>query len=183
MVAIAILGGLLVAGGIFFIFKPGTTKVENEKEETSQTEGAIPTKEAEMLTWKDEAGFIFKYPASLKVKQNTEDNDSYANLEITAEGSASAEASSSSADKPAGKKGKITILAKDTKLKGIDEWNKEKAANKIGRIDQGILFTIEADPGWEKEMEIIDKSWQFFYPTKAESTKEEGGEVIEEVVE
>jgi hypothetical protein len=167
MLAVAILGGLLVAVGIFFIFKSGTTKVENEKKETSQTEEATPTKGAEMLTWKDEAGFLFNYPADLKIKQNTEDNESYSNLEITKEG----------------KEGKITILAKDTKLKSIDEWNKEKAANKIGRIDQGILFTIEADPGWETEMGTIDKSWQFFYPTKAESAKEEGGEVIEEVVE
>ena len=168
MVLAAVLGGLLVAGGAFFIFRQGTGKVENEKTETKQIEKATPTKEAEMLTWKDEAGFVFNYPANLKIKQNTEDNESYSNLEIT---------------ETEGKTGKIAILAQDTKLKSIDEWNKEKAANKIGRIDQGILFTIEADPGWEAEMEIIDKSWQFFYPTKAASSSGEGGGVIEEVIE
>lgn len=165
------------------ILKPGTKKVVDNKTEIEKTAEATPTKGVETLTWKDEAGFLFNYPANLKIKQNTEDNESYSNLEITTEGPASAEASSFSADKPAGKKGKITILAKDTKLKSIDEWNKEKAANKIGRIDQGILFTIEADPGWETEMEIINKSWQFFYPTKASSLKEEEGEVVEEVQE
>lgn len=167
MVLIAVAGGLLVAAVIFMIFRPGTKEVVENKTETEVTAEATPTKEMEMLTWKDEAGFVFNYPANLKIKQNTEDNESYSNLEITAEG----------------KEGKITILAKDTKLKSIDEWNKEKAVNKIGRIDQGILFTIEADPGWETETEIINKSWQFFYPTQASSLKEEEGEVVEEVVE
>ena len=141
--------GVLVAGaGVWLMMSKGEQKPpEVVKQKTEETAAVT---EVNLKQWKDEAGFIFDYPENLKIKQNTEDNESYANLEITAED----------------KVGKIKVLAQDTKLKSIDEWNKEKAENKKGRIDQGILFTIEADAGWEKELEMIDKSWQFFYPTK-----------------
>lgn len=156
-----ILGGLLLAIGIWVVAKPKKVEETTEKVEVAETVTEVQEKR---LSWKDEAGFVFNYPESWKIKQNVEDNESYANLEVSKEG----------------KQGMIKILAKDTKLKTTAEW-KEGSDNKIGRVDEGVLFTIEADAGWETEMKIIDESWQFFYPTKAtvSSSTEEAVEVEE----
>jgi len=167
IIVVVVLGILAAGAGTWLVMSRSEKKSETTVEQ--KTEEVAPIPEIALKQWKDEAGFIFEYPENLKIKQNTEDNESYANLEITAEG----------------RVGQIKILAQDTKLKGIEERNKEKMEDKRGRIDQGILFTIEADAGWEEELETIDKSWQFFYPTKpaAAGQVEDNSVEIEEVSE
>jgi len=185
VVILLVLGVALVLAGIgawFFLAREPADMISPT--EPTTTTPSIP----QILTWKDPAGFIFEYPSGLKIDNHPEDEINYANLEITSPG----------------KTGKIKIMASDTKLKKISEWEKGqkefsmtslagKEAKKIilgtdkttiGTIDSDILFTVETEPEtdssfWQKIFDQIVLSFEFFYPTPA-SGSPGGGDIIEE---
>jgi hypothetical protein len=148
-----------------------------ESEETAKTVIVEPSPTPKLETWKDEAGFIFQYPSDLKLTQNTQDNNSYANVEI----------------KSVSEPGTISIMAVDTRYNNIEAWVKyedsikggniiettlgDKPAKKIlvnnkimvAAIDDQILFSLKGDQAnseyWQKVFKQIHDSWEFFYPT------------------
>ncbi len=194
---VLIFGGVvLITIGIigFFIIR---NQKQNFTPATNQQDLATPTPSEVLqeLVWNDPGGFIFNYPAGLKINDHPKDNINYSNLEITAEG----------------KQGKILILARDSQYKNLEEWIKgnkdfkdnlvseatlgDKSAKKIafsnsdritiGIIDDEILFTIEVIPEgemfWQDIFDRIVTSFKFWYPSPADSgSSGESGEIIEE---
>ena len=183
---------------LFFIFifpklksKPKLTQendqltqnaIESNPPQRGQFAQTTPS-EAKLLNWSDQAGFIFNYPADLKVDKHPEDNISYANLDFSYETG----------------KNLVKVLAVDSKYKTLDEWAKKdkqavggsaidgnmagKAAKKIifdstgkiviGIIDDSILFTVEVSPDKEgklqKVFDTITSSFALVTPTPAKT--------------
>ena len=200
LIAIGVIGIVAIVGGGFFLFRgrgeSEISKIVSPSEKTLEEEKPT-TKQAKTLTWNDPAGFIFSYNSALKINNHPEDKVNYANLEITEQG----------------EEGKILVLAKDSKYKTLADWvSKEykgkqvlettlggKGARKIldetgkitvGALDENILFTLEMIPGnrdsWQKNFEQIVSSFEFWYPTPAQSNTQSsqggsgGGDVVEE---
>lgn len=176
LIAIAI---ALLIGGIFFVLNGSGKKLISplsEKEE-AKTTPILPTSTPaeQTLTWKDPAGFAFKYPNSIKINNHPEDNVNYAHLDLTS----------------VGKQGGVLVLAEDSKYKTLDLWFKTdvrvkggaslettlggKTAKKVsvstggkvivGVIDDGLLFTVELNPDTEgyykKVFDQIVSSFEF----------------------
>jgi hypothetical protein len=143
-----------------------------------------PSPEEIYSTWTDDAGFVFQYGDSMTIKQDKEDDTSYTNLSLT----------------KVGELGEIKILAKDTKLKDINQWNKSAddiiiggknalsvvADDKttIGVIDEGTLFTIEmtgSSPTLNNTFEKIKNTFEFVYPTS--SAKATDNSALDDAIE
>lgn len=135
--------------------------------------GKIEQKAEETKLWKDELGFVFEYPANLKIDPNANDQTYYANLDISANG----------------KKGRIKITVDDFLDTTIEDWiNKNFKNGNISVLDtylgevkakkwveknkkqlvtaadyDGLLFLIVSDitedKYWQKINEIILKSF------------------------
>lgn len=134
-----------------------------------------PEKE-ELLEWKDQAGFAFRYPKSLKSNIHEEDKEHYAHIELT------------HPDYP----GSIIIWAKDTSAADAAAWvKKEKtlaggtvldttfanqAAKKVllstpknkiitAAVDEAIAFyvegTLENNDFWAKTYDTITSTFVF----------------------
>lgn len=192
VIIIAVIGTIVLGGGLWW-FGRSSEKANLISPKVPPTDNE-PSKAPSLKTlkWEDPAGFIFEYPEGVKINNHPEDKVNYANLEMTYPG----------------KEGKIFVLAQDTALKRISDWEKTqtqssavtlggKEAKKIsvnagitiiGTIDDGILFTIkevqETDPTfWQKAFDQIISSFKFWQPTPAESSTPAsggGGEIIEE---
>lgn len=173
-------GVLLIAGGVLFTLGRSEKKEEGVISPGLIEEEAQPTTTApETLIWKDPAGFSFSYPSGVKINNHPEDKINYANLELTL----------------SGKTGSIKILASDTKLKKIADWEKGqlkfsaktlggKEAKEItlnigkttvGMIDSNILFTVEMTPEdentlWQSTYEEVVSSFELWEPTPAQSS-------------
>jgi len=177
IVIVAVVGTLVLGGGLWWLSK-GSGKGTPVSPEVSQTSSEPAQSSAEALTWEDPAGFTFEYPQGTKINNHPEDEVNYANLEMTYSAN----------------DGKILILAQDTTLKKISDWEKTqikfsmdklggKEAKKIslntgettiGTLDSAILFTIQVTPGtdsqfWQKAFDQIVTSFKFWQPTPAQS--------------
>lgn len=190
LIILATVGIIILAGGIWWFAR-------SKKEVSSPVIPGSPetfptTVKSKLLTWNDPAGFTFQYSSELSINNHPEDQVNYANLEITA----------------SGKTGSILIMASDTKLKKIVDWEKTQTKSSaatlggkeakeislstgetaIGSIDSAILFTIKMTPGndsvfWQKNYDKIISSFGFWYPTPAQSSSGGGGgssDIIEE---
>jgi len=194
LIPLGVLAMVAIAGVVVVLNKtlsepPGRKNDQLEARPTTAEVKKEPTPSPKMETWKDEAGFIFQYPSGLELTQNTDDKNSYANIEITAKQ----------------EKGKIQITAVDTRYNNVEAWVKYdeslkggniiettmggKAAKKIlfgeegkilvGSIDDQILFLIRGDQSksefWQGVFDQVHDSWTFFYPTQpASPTKKTG---------
>lgn len=205
LIAIAI---ALFVGGVFFVLSGSGKKLISpiSEKESVKTTPTLPTSTPaeQTLTWNDPAGFAFKYSSSIKINNHPEDNVNYAHLDLTANG----------------KQGGVLILAEDSKYKTLDLWFKTdsrvkggasldltlggKTAKKvsvssggkviIGVIDDGLLFTVELNPGaegyYKKIFDQIVSSFEFTpLPTEKSSSSTSGsgssggGENSSDVVE
>jgi len=199
IIILAILGAILVAGGLIFFLITGQKQkgtanpiVENENGDTLNQPNppteptAVPLTKS--LIWKDEAGFTFQYGENIKINSNSEDQVNYSNLDLTI------------SDVTGG----IKILASDSKYKTLEDWVKkdpkaiggsaidiplgQNMAKKVifektgriivGLIDQGILFTIELTPdpegNFQKSFDQIVSSFTLVYPTPAAGSPSTG---------
>lgn len=203
-IIVVIIAAILFGGsGAWLLSK----SVANTKQEAISNNKVInsevlpTTTPLKLLSWNDEAGFVFQYPEGILIDKHPEDEVNYANLTL------------SSADGL----GKIEILMKDDTYKSADKWvksdinlasgnildtnigdkNGKKILTKAGQtivgiIDNGVLVTIKRESTLSPLLEttwgkIID-TWQFVYPTPSVSAKRsvvapgqnDGGEVLEE---
>lgn len=102
MIVLVALILLATVGVVFYLSQQQKAAVTSESTPAPQVN--VPTEG--LLFWKDPAGFKFSYNNLLKMNSHPEDQENYANLELT------------TADHP----GKIIILVKDTKYKTAGEW-------------------------------------------------------------
>lgn len=202
IVAGAVLGLILIGGGLgLWLWQKSGQKEQIVTEETNISPIPEVTAGESEKSWKDEAGFEFKYPNGLAIRQDASDENRYTNLEITSEKT----------------EAKIVILAEDTTYKAVADWIKNdkklkgasatdidvggKSGKKVvfadsekvevGVIEDNILFSIELDNGKDEVMasalETITGSFEFVIPTQTQKTttgtgQDQGGEVIEEEV-
>ncbi|MBI4999407.1 hypothetical protein HZB97_01400 [Candidatus Gottesmanbacteria bacterium] len=126
---ILIIGGvgiILVLGlAVFFVVQKKKTAIVSP----IQPPGILEEKEAEtLLTYKDEAGFEFKYPENLTIKDiSGADQSVYSSLEI----------SSSQHE------GKMAIKIVDTLFTSVDAWLKSKEASGAGVAREITLAGME----------------------------------------
>jgi hypothetical protein len=192
IIILAIVVVLLIGGGVWWFGKGQgnpSPVVPGGEEPLSRPTDKLSSSNTK--TWNDPAGFTFEYSSGLAINNHPEDQINYANLEITS----------------IGKTGSILIMAGDTKLKKIADWEKTqtkseittlggKEAKKItlntgeteiGAIDSGILFTIKMNLSsdsslfWSDSFDQIIKSFTFVYPTTAPSSA--GGDGSSEIIE
>lgn len=157
---------------------------------TSQTQ----QEQVDLETWKDPAGFTFRYPKGVDINKHDEDTENYAHVEMTNKDH----------------QGTLIVWAKDTTYadtagwlandpllqnsSSVDSTLGELPAKKIivttpkkmyviGVVTDAILFTIEATPGedsyWQNVFDTIAKSFQF---TDQETTTASSEVVNEEDV-
>lgn len=130
----------VIAGGAFFILKPGVKDNFDEKQISIQQ---AEVDKLESRVYKDYAGFSFEYPGELVVQEiELDDKAIYSSLEIKSlEGK------------------KITLRVSDTKIKNLDEWQtvfEEK--NVIISIKDAFLADLNAKTviyGAPKEMKTV----------------------------
>lgn len=186
---------LVLVFTVFFVIQRKRTVIVSP----IQPPGIVEEKEAEtLLTYKDEAGFEFKYPERLTVKDITGDLPAYSILEISS----------------AKQKGKMIVKVVDTSFPSVDVWLKSKEASGAGTsreitlagmsgsqiqfanprrlitlaIDGGIMYFLESpldeDGLWNKIHNTIVSS---FALAEAQSSTSAGGEEViyeeEEVIE
>lgn len=138
------------------------------------TSQATPTPyQEELTTWFDQSDFSFQYPKTLKLNPHNEDQQNYANIELTSSTHS----------------GSLIVWAKDTNVSDIDDWGKQvkfatsidttlggEPAKKIITSDahkklittvvrDGYLYQIEVNPTeaefWNKIYDIVAKSFKF----------------------
>ena len=152
---------LLLGGGFFYyvLSQKNTSSSLLEKQPVVQTaQNLRPSQTAK--TYTDNSGFTFQYPDDVILKKkDTNDQSTYANVEITSS--------------VAG--GKLSLIVSDTKILSTYDWVAKNASApaaiakdvKLGdiqareitigdslttvAIDKGILFTIKVDPQGEKD--------------------------------
>lgn len=194
---IAILAVLVTAaGGGVYYWQTASQKTNAPEISITPT----PTPE-ELSQWKDQAGFSFSYPKSLKSDIHEEDNENYAHVEFT------------HPDYP----GTIIIWAKDTTALNAAEWvKKEKSlasatvletmlADLDGKkvllaspkkkvitavVDEAIVFYVEGEfedsEFWTKTYDTITSTFAFIPLESAQSQSAGGDEMTvdeEEVLE
>lgn len=194
VIALFVLSG--VGGGVYY------WQVASKRTAPEVSTAAAPTPQPEELAqWKDQAGFSFSYPKSLKSDIHEEDNQNYAHIEFT------------HPDYP----GTIIIWAKDTTAADIATWvKKEKTlaggtvldttlADMDGKkvllaspkkkvitavVDEAIVFYVEGEfedsEFWTKTYDTITSSFAFTPLESAQSQSDGGDETAvdeEEVLE
>lgn len=105
---------LLVLGFIFKDKLSGLGLFSPQTEKT--TEEVKPKFNFEWQLWEDPAGFSFEYPKSFEVNDHPEDENNYANLELTT----------------SEKEGRIIIIVNDTEYADLDQWLEEEELIKDG---------------------------------------------------
>ncbi len=196
---ILVVMGIIILGGAtsYFLFK---SKTGSQVKNTGQSDTSEKSTEA-TLVYKDNAGFSFEYPKSIKVKDVTPNDDSsYSVLSLTKTG------------------GEIKITVIDTTAKTADEWIKStsgvKEASLVGAttlaglsakqystssklltvaIDGGILYLVEGpasqsqggpkDTGfWEDAQNKIASTFSLTESSNSSGTPSSGDVVEEEEV-
>lgn len=191
---IFIIGGLI--GGFYF-----RNRIASQTVPFGSNILPTPTIAEELTTWKDQSGFSFQYPKSLKLDPHEEDQENYAHLELTS----------------ATFSGSLIVWAKDTTAEDIEGWIKQKKienafdsnlggekakkiltsdnVNKanISTIYEDYLYQIEAnlsDDYWNKVYETVSSSFHFISEdnqNKVQAPQEQSpadgeGEIIEEEI-
>lgn len=194
-IALIVVFILSAAGGVYYW---QTASKKTNAPEVITTPAPQPE---ELAEWKDQAGFSFQYPKSLKRDIHEEDNKNYAHIEFT------------HPDYP----GTVIIWAKDTTAADSAAWvKKEKSlaggtvldttlgeldAKKIllsdpkkkvitAVVDDAIVFYIEGEfqdsEFWTKTYDTITSSFAFTPLESAQSQSDGGDEMAvdeEEVLE
>jgi len=201
-VILASVAGIAVAFVFYFLINSRSSSSSSLPLPSSQpTIATSPSPAVKLLTWKDPAGFTFKYPEGLSVNSHPEDNVNYANLEFT------------SPSQP----GKITVLASDTKYSSLAKWlSADKtlasgavsdlklgdlpakkittdSATVIATIDDGILFTLNSlsatDSALTTTFDTIFSTFVFYVPENVAKpatetdTSAPSGDLLEETTE
>ncbi len=124
-IGIVVLLILASCGGIYVWRRASSAQVP----EISTTITPSPAPE-ELVEWVDQAGFVFRYPKSLKSNIHPEDQENYAHIEFT------------HSDHP----GTIIVWARDTTVADAAAWVKKETS-----LKQGTVFdTIFADEAGKK---------------------------------
>lgn len=114
---------MVIAGlgtGAFFLSKRAVTQEPNVSVTVTPT--AEP-KQVSYLTWEDPAGFTFQYHEGITINKHDENQNDYAQIEMT------------HADHP----GKLTVWASDTKYADVTAWIKgEKTFAGANTIDTSL---------------------------------------------
>jgi len=120
-----LVGMILVAAAIIYYWKlaPKPPQVLDGLASVSPT----PTPE-ELLQWKDQAGFSFTYPKSLKSDIHEEDQENYAHIELT------------HPEHP----GTIIIWAKDTTMADAAAWIKNDKTLAVGTTFDTTFADMDA---------------------------------------
>ena len=153
---------LVLVGGVA-VFAVSKSKPTPKTVPVAVVTTPTPTPVA-LLTWTDEAGFSFQYPAGTSIDKHPEDTKNYANLTLTLPD-----------------KGVVNIIMSDNKFKNLDavvgqesaidttlggqlakKTITEEGSETIYCIDNDVLVTITG-----KDLTTIVKSWTFIYPTQA----------------
>lgn len=161
-VSAAVLLLVIVFGWIIFKPEVGTPQATSGERSLSIKEDETKPAMEEVSVYKDPLGFSFSYPDTFTINTHPEDQDNYANLELTNN-----------------KSGRIKLIVSDTTYTDIATWKKEdpevKDANfldsKIGSLDakkvysdlqgkkliiaaiwDGMLFKIEATPSIDQNL-------------------------------
>src|SRR3990170_8059 len=102
LIALIVCTVLIASAGLYFgrFLKIGKTKLVD-----SQLPTPTPTP-VELALWEDQSQFTFQYPKYLNLNPHPEDEENYAHLELTREGSA----------------GSIILWAKDSKYQTVDDY-------------------------------------------------------------
>lgn len=125
----------LIIGTVILVLVIGLILIMVQKRQASVTtplpeqKSPVTQEQENLKTYKDEAGFEFKYPESLTIKDVTSDDQSvYSQLELT----------------PTKNEGKMVIDVTDTPLASPDAWLKSQEASQAGSSREVTLAGMPA---------------------------------------
>ncbi len=177
--ALGIITIVLIGGGAGGWWLSQNARSSLTKPEVNQDSNVVSLL-AKLLIWDDPAGFTFKYPDELSVDKHEEDQENYANVELTNQ------------NHP----GKIVVLVKDlpvgnkkTPVTTVDDWVTsdkilsagnivdttlgDKTAKKIllgGQDEKIVTGVVYDDVLWLVEGQLIDKTyWSTVYKSITEN--------------
>lgn len=187
---LAIVAFVVIVGIIVIINRPKNSPSSADSDlllvGKQQTNSVITPSETTKV-YTDPSGFSFSYPDNLSLVNNElKDNNTYAQLQLTAKGV----------------EGSLALKVADSKITNINEWvktNKDatspapkevklgglkaleiETTNKVllGALDQGVLFVIEYPKGKDKDfwMKVYNKillEFSFVPPTAEATTASE----------